>query len=151
MKLYFLHTGRKACTLALAALLCAGVPQALLYAQENSGANSDEQPGAKSDKPSDQGTVKLRIQVAGNNGKPVANASVYVRYNKPGGLLHKDKLAELDLKTNGEGSVKVPPVPQGSILIQVIATGWHTYGKWYEINKDEESIDIKLEPPTRWY
>lgn len=95
--------------------------------------------------------AKLRIQVTGNNGKPVPNASVYVRYNKTGGFLHKDKLAELDLKTNGEGSVKVPPVPQGSVLIQVIATGWHTYGKWYEINKDEQAIDIKLEPPTRWY
>ena len=95
--------------------------------------------------------MKLRIQVTGSNGKPVANASVYVRYNKPGGLLHKDKLAELDLKTNGEGSVKVPPIPEGNILIQVIATGWHTFGKWYELNKDEESIDIKLEPPTRWY
>ena len=150
MKLYFLDKGRKAYTLALVALLCATVPQ-VLYAQENSGANGDEHPGAKSDRPPEQGTVRLRIQVTGNNGKPVSNASVYVRYNKPGGLLHKDKLAELDLKTNGEGSVKVPPVPQGSILIQVIATGWHTYGKWYEINKDEESIDIKLESPTRWY
>jgi len=42
--------------------------------------------------------------------------------------------------------VKVPPVPQGQIMIQVIATGWHTYGKWYEINRDEDSIDIKLQP-----
>ena len=115
-----------------------------------SGPNDDEQP-AKNDKSPDQGMTKLRIRVSGNNDKPVVNASVYVRYNKPGGLLHKDKLAELDLKTNEQGSVKVPPVPQGKILVQVIATGWHTYGKWYEINKDEESIDIKLEPPTKWY
>jgi hypothetical protein len=147
MNIRFLHMGRKLCTLAFAGLFCAGV----LHGQGNSGSNNDGQSGAKSEKPSEQGTVRLHIQVTGNNGKPVSNASVYVRYNKPGGLLHKDKLAELDLKTNGEGSVKVPPVPQGSILIQVIATGWHTYGKWYEINKDEESIDVKLEPPTRWY
>lgn len=95
--------------------------------------------------------TKLRIQVRDTNGKAVANASVYVRYNKSGGFLHKDKLAELDLKTNGEGDVKVPPVPQGNIMIQVIANGWHTFGKWYEIDKDEESIDIKLTPPAHWY
>ena len=74
----------------------------------------------------------------GDNGKPVANASVYVRYNVPGDLLRKDKLAELDLKTNGDGSVRVPAVPQGKILIQVIAPGWHTYGKWYDIEGKEE-------------
>ena len=148
---YLVGTSRKACRLALATLLLTGVSQQLLQGQENSGPSSGENPGSKTERPAEQGMVKLRIQVTGNNGKPVSNASVYVRYNKPGGLLHKDKLAELDLKTNGEGSVKAPPVPQGNILIQVIATGWHTFGKWYEINKDEESIDITLEPPTRWY
>ena len=88
----------------------------------------------------------------GDSGKPVANASVYVRYDVPGGLLHKDKLAELDLKTNGDGSVRVPAVPQGKILIQVIAPGWHTYGNWYDLEgKEEDSVEIKLDPPHRWY
>lgn len=144
---YRLRVGPKLLLLAFAALLCSGTP----HAQEKSGATAEDQPSAKDDKPSEQSLAKLRIQVKGNNGKPVANASVYVRYNKPGGFLHKDKLAELDLKTNGEGTVKVPPVPQGNVLIQVIAPGWHTYGRWYEINKDEQSIDIQLDPPTHWY
>jgi hypothetical protein len=139
---------RKASSLVLAGLLCASV----LRAQDNSiTKDKDDDASAKTDKPSAQATTRLRIQVMGSGGKPVANASVYVRYNKPGGFLHKDKLAELDLKTNGEGGVKVPPVPQGPIMIQVIAAGWHTFGKWYQIDKDEDSIDIKLEPPTRWY
>jgi hypothetical protein len=121
------------------------------HAQDNSISPRDDEPSEKSDKSSEQGTTRLRIQVVDANGKPVANASVYVRYSKPGGFLRKDKLAELDLKTNGEGGVKAPPVPRGQIMVQVIATGWHTYGKWYEIDKDEYSVDIKLEPPTRWY
>ncbi len=88
----------------------------------------------------------------GDSGKPVANASVYVRYDVPGNLLRKDKLAELDLKTNGDGSVRVPAVPQGRILIQVIAPGWHTFGKWYDLEgKEEDSVEIKLDPPHRWY
>jgi hypothetical protein len=65
--------------------------------------------------------------------------------------LHKDKLAELSFKTNEDGSVKVPAVPRGKILIQVIAKGLHTFGKWYEIDKDQDTIAIKLEAAPRWY
>jgi hypothetical protein len=42
-------------------------------------------------------------------------------------------------------------VPQGKILIQVIAKGLHTYGKWYDIEKDQDTIEIKLDPAPRWY
>jgi hypothetical protein len=157
----FSEMSLKLCVLFYSFLLCVVVVRAQDNSvSHNSSQNSDDS-SAKDDKQPDQrdgqgssqapqGSTRLRLQVTGN-GKPVSNASVYVRYNKAGGFLRKDKLAELDLKTNGEGMVKVPPVPQGSILIQVIATGWHTYGKWYDINKDEDSIDIKLEPPTKWY
>ncbi len=140
----------------LSGALCGTFGATALRAQENSiphtsGPNDDAQPETKSDNSSERAMTKLRLHVTGNNGKSIDNASVYVRYNKPASFLHKEKLVELDLKTNGEGDVKVPPVPQGKILVQVIATGWHTYGKWYEINKDEDSIEIKLEPPAKWY
>ncbi len=104
----------------------------------------------KETKSSEQGTTKLRIVVTGND-KPVGNASVYVKYNEPGGLFHREKLAEMNFKTNLDGTVKVPEIPRGKILIQVIAKGWHTYGKWYEIETESETIQIKLEPPPRWY
>ena len=111
-----------------------------------------DQPDSPGKKSGGQQTVKLRIEVKGDSGKPVANASVYVRYDVTSGLLHRNKLAELDLKTNGDGSVRVPAVPQGKILIQVIAPGWHTYGKWYDLEgKEEDSVEIKLDPPHRWY
>jgi hypothetical protein len=101
--------------------------------------------------PTDPGMTRLRIHVTDPNGKAVGNASVYVRYYTSGGLLHHEKLEEMDLKTNQDGSVKVPEIPQGKILIQVIAKGWHTYGKWYEIAQGQQSVPIKLEPPPHWY
>jgi Carboxypeptidase regulatory-like domain len=113
--------------------------------------NQPDAKDSKEHKSSDPLTTKIRIKVTDANDKPVANASVYVRYNESGGFLHHDKLAELSFKTNQEGSVKIPEIPQGKVLIQVIATGWHTYGKWYEIDKDEESVAIKLEAPPHWY
>lgn len=106
---------------------------------------------ASDDKSDEAHTTKLHLLVLTDDGKPVGNASVYVRFYTGGGLMHHDKLAELDLKTNQDGSVKVPPIPQGKILIQVIAKGWHTFGQWYDVEKNEESIEIKLEPPPHWY
>ena len=105
----------------------------------------------KDSKPSDPTTTKLRIHVVSADDKPVSNASVYVRFPIAGGLFHKDKLAELNLKTNEDGSVKVPDIPRGKILIQVVAKGWKTYGKWHEIDTETMTVEIKLEPPAHWY
>jgi hypothetical protein len=105
----------------------------------------------KSKKSGDPATAKLKIHVTDSNDKPVGNASIYVRYNEPGGMFHHDKLSEMNFKTNQDGSVKVPEVPQGKILIQVVAKGLHTYGKWYDVDKEEASVEIKLEPAPHWY
>jgi hypothetical protein len=107
----------------------------------------------KDTKSDDQPESKLKVSVvAADSGKPIGNASVYIRF--PEGktfFTHKDKEAEMDFKTNQDGTVKVPSVPRGKILIQIIAPGWHTYGKWYNIEKDEEEIQIRLDKPPRWY
>jgi hypothetical protein len=112
---------------------------------------SGEANKSSNSKPTDPGMTRLKIQVTDANDKPVGNASVYVRYYTSGGFLHHDKLEELNFKTNQDGSVKVPEIPQGKILIQVIAKGWHTYGKWYDISQSEQSVSIKLDPPPHWY
>ena len=145
---------------ALAAILVTGllIPDAC-RAQSNQPdqSSTQSQSGAadkssqKDDVTADGTTTRLRIRITNPDDKPVGNASVYVRFNEPGSFLHKDKLAELSFKTNQDGSVKVPAVPRGKILIQVIAKGLHTYGKWYDIETDQDTIEIKLEAPTHWY
>jgi hypothetical protein len=145
---------------ALAAILATGLllPDAC-SAQTNhpDQSSTQSQPGTadkssqKNDQSSDGTMTRLRIRVTNTEDKPVGNASVYVRFNEPGSFLHKDKLAELSFKTNEDGSVKVPAVPRGKILIQVIAKGLHTYGKWYDVEKDQDTIEIKLEAATHWY
>ena len=44
-----------------------------------------------------------------------------------------DKKAELDLKTNQEGIARSPEIPQGKILVQIVAPGWKTYGEFHDI------------------
>jgi len=144
------------CAAILAAsLLCPTIRSAQTETQNPPAASSgQDQPDAKEKKEtksSNSSTTKLRILVTGNDDKPISNASVYVRFYTSGGFLHHEKLAEMNFKTNLDGSVKVPELPKGRILIQVIANGWHTYGKWYDVETDEESITVKLEPPPHWY
>jgi hypothetical protein len=146
----------------LGAALAAGLLMAASgFGQDTHPSQQGSTPGGTQDQPSSQDkkeqkssdspTTKIRIQINDPNDKPVSNASVYVRYYESGGFLRHDKLSELNFKTNQEGSVKVPAIPKGKILIQVIAKGWHTYGKWYDIDEDEESVAIKLEQPPHWY
>jgi hypothetical protein len=132
-----------------AVLLCSGTAPAQANHPDQSDAADSR--GKKDQKSREPAMAKLKIQVTSPDDKPIGNASVYVRFNESGGLFHHDKLAELNLKTNQDGSVKVPEIPQGNILIQVVAKGWRTYGKWYDIETDEQSIPIKLDPPPHWY
>jgi hypothetical protein len=116
-----------------------------------SGASGQNGGSGKDQMADDPNTTRLKIVVRSSEDKPVGNASVYVRFNEAGGFLHKDKLAELSFKTNEDGTVKVPPVPIGKILIQVVAKGLHTYGKWYDIGKNPDTIEITLEKIPHWY
>lgn len=115
------------------------------------GSSKDGEIAKKDDKGKAQQTTRIRMLVTSDAGKPISNASVYVKFPVDGGMFHHDKLQEMDLKTNEDGSVKVPPIPQGKVLVQVVAKGWRPYGKWYDVETDEQLIEIKLAPPPHWY
>lgn len=102
-------------------------------------------------KDADDAVTRLRIEVTGGEeGKPVDQASVYVKYTE-GRFLRRDKKVELNLKTNREGVARLDDAPRGKVLIQVVAPGWKTFGKWYELDQDEQTIKIQLQKPPRWY
>jgi hypothetical protein len=98
-----------------------------------------------------QATVKLRIELTGgDDSRPVPDASIYLRFQLDP-KAKKSKQSELNLKTNQEGVALSPPVPQGMILIQVIAPGWKTYGQWHDIEQAEQTVSIHLSRPTTNY
>lgn len=102
-------------------------------------------------KEDEDATTRLRIEVtAGEEGKPVDQASVYVKYTEPRAL-RRDKRVELNLKTNRDGVARLDDAPRGKVLIQVIAPGWKTFGKWFELDQDEQTVKIRLQKPPRWY
>lgn len=94
---------------------------------------------------------RLRIEVTGGDkAVPVENASVYVKYVEEH-VIRKDKKLELNVKTNREGVAHVAEAPLGRALIQIIAEGWKTYGRWYDITDPHQVIKVRLERPPKWY
>jgi hypothetical protein len=96
-------------------------------------------------------TVHLTIVVtAGDDKKPVDSASVYVKFVEEH-KLGKDKKIEMNLKTNQSGICHSPDIPRGKFLIQVIAPGWKTFGEYYDVDQAEQTINIALVRPPKWY
>src|SRR6266576_2775954 len=81
---------------------------------------------------------------------PVDSASVYVKFVQAR-MLGKDKKIEMNLKTNLSGVCHVPEIPRGRFLVQVIAPGWKTFGEYYEVDQAEQTINIELARPPKWY
>ena len=78
-------------------------------------------------------TTRLTIEVTGGDEKkPVAEASVYVKYVVAVRQAGSKKI-ELNLKTNQEGVTHSPEIPQGKVLIQIVAPGWKTFGQYYDV------------------
>jgi hypothetical protein len=93
--------------------------------------------------------TRLRIEVKTLNEKPIERASVVVRFVEGRSVikLGKKVVTTWQLKTNQEGVVKVPELPQGKILVQIIAKGYQTFGETFEVNEEERTIAVKLNPP----
>ena len=104
---------------------------------------------AKADAPPKE--IHLTIVVTGGEEKkPVDSASVYVKFAEER-KFGKDKKVEMNLKTNLSGVVHVPVIPPGRFLVQVIAPGWKTFGEYYDISQSDQTINIELARPPKWY
>lgn len=95
--------------------------------------------------------TRITIEVKGGDGDtPVENASVYVKFIEEH-KIKRDKKLELNVKTNRDGIAHVPDAPLGRVLIQVVAEGWKTYGRWFDITEPTQTIKVHLEKPPKWY
>lgn len=94
---------------------------------------------------------KTRIQILVKNldNKPVDRASVIVRFvqGRSALKLGKKVIKSWETRTNQEGIAKIPEMPQGTVLVQVIAKGYQTFGKQFDVNEDDATLEIKLNPP----
>lgn len=93
-------------------------------------------------------TAKITVTVTrATSGKPIENAAVVFHPMRNG----KDE-GNLELKTNEDGKATIEVIPIGdTVRLQVIATGFETFGDDYEITTDSKEISVKMKRPGRQY
>lgn len=97
--------------------------------------------------------TKINIVVKNQSGKPVDRASVVVRFIQGHSIIKLGKAVRttFELRTNQDGEARIPSIPQGKILVQIIAKGFQTFGQTYEVSEEEKTLDITLNPPQQQY
>lgn len=82
--------------------------------------------------------------VKDENGKPVRNAAVILHAVDVKG---RQQRGDMELKTSPEGKTDFDGIPYGMLRVQIIASGFQTFGQDYDINKGKTEITIKLKRP----
>ena len=83
-----------------------------------------------------------------HNGQPIRNAAVVLH---PVGKNGKQERGGLELKTNPDGKASYDGVPYGKLRIQVLATGFQTFGEDYDVKNPTMEITVKMKRPTKQY
>jgi|ERR1700683_283666 hypothetical protein len=84
------------------------------------------------------------VVVKDYNGKPVRNASVVLHLVTEKG---KQERGGIELKTDPEGKANYETVPYGKLRVQVLMTGFQTYGADYDITQSTMEITIRIKRP----
>jgi uncharacterized GH25 family protein len=95
----------------------------------------------------------ITVTVKDQYNKPIDNAAVILDFvgSRQIAKLGKRRPTHWEVHTNQEGLAHFPPVPQGTIQLQVVAKNHQTFGKKFDIDSDQKAIDIKLNPPQEQY
>jgi hypothetical protein len=105
---------------------------------------------AQKDKDDDEGPTSFLnfLVLKEDNGKPVRNAAVIMH---PVNAKGKQGKGGMELKTDVDGRAVYEGIPYGKLRVQVLASGFQTYGDDFDIDKANVEITIKLKRPKNQY
>lgn len=97
--------------------------------------------------------TKITINVVSPHDKPVENAEVIIDFlgSHDFTKLGRRHRVHYEMRTNQEGVAHFPPIPQGSVRVQVNSKRFQTFGEKYDLTEPEKTIDIKLNDPQQQY
>jgi hypothetical protein len=95
----------------------------------------------------------ITVNVKDQHDKALDNATVILDFlgSRQITKLGRRSQTHWEVHTNQEGLAHFPPVPQGTIQLQVVAKNHQTFGKKFDIDTDQKAIDVKLNPPQEQY
>jgi hypothetical protein len=83
-----------------------------------------------------------------DNGKPVRNAAVIMH---PVNSHGKQGRGGVELKTDAEGKSSFDGIPYGKLRVQILASGFQTYGEDFDVSQPKLNLTIKLKRPQGQY
>jgi hypothetical protein len=83
-----------------------------------------------------------------DNGKPVRSAAVIMHPVNPHG---KQSRGGLELKTDTDGKTTFDGIPYGTLRVQVLASGFQTFGEDFDVDRAKMDFTIKLKRPQGQY
>ena len=95
----------------------------------------------------------LTISVKNQFDKPVDNAEVILDFLGSHSVmkLGKRRATHWEVHTNLEGLAHFPPIPQGTVQLQVITKKYQTFGNKFDLDTELKTIDVKLNAPQQQY
>lgn len=103
---------------------------------------------AQRDKDTEQTAILNFLILKEDNGKPVRNAAVIMH---PVNTRGKQGRGGLELKTDAEGKTSFDGIPYGKLRVQILASGFQTFGEDYEVNQAKMDFTVKLKRPQGQY
>jgi hypothetical protein len=103
---------------------------------------------AQRDKTEEPTAVLSFLVIKDDNGKPVRSAAVIMH---PVSASGKQSRGGLELKTDADGKTSFDGIPYGKLRVQVLATGFQTFGEDYDVNQAKMDFTVKLKRPQGQY
>lgn len=97
--------------------------------------------------------TKISVEVKTLGDKPIDRASVIVDFVQGRSVvkLGKKVMTHWEVRTNQDGVAKIPALPQGKVRIQVTAKNYQTFGQIFDVETDQKTVVVKLNPPQQQY
>jgi hypothetical protein len=103
---------------------------------------------AQRDKNDEPTAVLNFIVIKEDNSKPVRNAAVIMH---PVSSHGKQERGGLELKTDADGKTSFDGIPYGKLRVQVLASGFQTFGEDYDISQAKMEFTVRLKRPQGQY
>ena len=95
----------------------------------------------------------LAVSVRNEFDKPVDNAAVILDFLTSHQVtrLGFRKPVHWEVHTNQQGKAHFPPVPYGTVQVQVVTAKYQTFGQKVELDSDSKDLDVLLKRPQDQY
>jgi len=93
----------------------------------------------------DRTSVNVLVKDAETD-QPIYQARLTLRFQEPL-RFKRSKWFSFSAKTNAQGRYKFTLIPKGTVRLTVTADHHQTFSREFEVEKDNEVLEVKLKPP----